>query len=308
MSRKSTFLDSVFLDWDQRDPNGGFDGKVRGRTDWEDGVIESLEALYRVPPCDTSQAVIDDLVRTGKSKATSVTIVPFTLKSWETAMDRLRAKVNAGAVADDVPAATTAGRLSDELPTSALQQIAGAPVGPQRDQVRQKYLGTARGSSSHLYFTAQFFANPSPAVGLDAADETLLHELIHPLRQEKGQEEPDHLKASNRLMQGGEMDDSGSPTPVTALSQVYDTLEEFTAILFTNIYRSENGRRGLRSQHIADAQGQDAPLPWPLTKPRNFLTFWRPQILRLSMELPYLCKKVSQVVCPFNPLLELYRT
>jgi hypothetical protein len=308
MARKSTFLNTVFLDWDQRNRDEGFDGKVRGRADWEEGVINTLEALYRVPPCDSGKAVIDDLVSTGKSKGMSVTIVPFTLRSWETATAALRAKVNAGAVADDIPAATVAGKLSDDLPDSVPAKINSAPDGPERDKMRQQYLGTGRGSSSHLKFTAQFFADPSPAVGLDAADETLLHELIHSLRQEKGQEDPDHLRASNWLMQGGEKDGSGSPTPVTALSQVYDTLEEFAAILFTNIYRSENGRRGLRSQHIADAQGQDAPLPWPLTKPRNFLTFWRPQILRLSMELPSLCKKLSQVVCPFNPLLELYRS
>jgi hypothetical protein len=90
------------------------------------------------------------------------------------------------------------------------------------------------------------------------------------------------------------------------LSQRYDTLEEFAAIVITNIYRSENGREGLRRHHLLDEKGKDPPLSPPLTNPRTFLIVWRPQLERLQSELPLLCNQVAPIDCQFNPLFELY--
>ncbi|MFO1352770.1 MAG: hypothetical protein U1F68_19675 [Gammaproteobacteria bacterium] len=302
MTRKSTFLGSIFLDWDLRNPDGVINDRAKTQSQWETGVINTLQLLYSTPPCRSSTAVIDALRATGKT----VTIVPFTLKPHDTAGERLKAKLNAGAVADDIPAATVPGKRSDELPDWAYQQIAAAPEGPERDKVIARFSGTGAGSDSKLYFTAQDWATASGAAGLDAVDETLLHELVHSLRQAKGQEDPDHLLAPFPVLRGGEKDDRGNDTPQTQLSQRYDTLEEFAAIVITNIYRSENGRQGLRRHHLVDDNQKDPPLAPPLTNPRTFLTVWRAQLERLQRELPLLCDQIAPIDCPFNPLFELY--
>jgi hypothetical protein len=295
MALKNTRVDCIKMDWDQREPGGLFDGKLTTQKEWEDGVTTTLDALYFSSPCETSKAVIDALKSACGAKF-NVTIVPFTLKSWQTAQGRLpTVGVNAGAVADNKAAATVRGKLSDELPDTVVTEIRDAPAGEQREKVRAKYQGTAAGSGSHLYFTAQFFAKSAPTAGLDAADEALLHELVHSLRQASGQEEPDRLQPRPWLTQNSD------------LKQNYDTLEEFASIVFTNIYRSEKGRPKLRAQHIAEPDGSDAPLPWPLTKPRNFLTFWKPQIVRLAAEQPTLVQRVARITCPFNPLSELQK-
>ena len=87
---------------------------------------------------------------------------------------------------------------------------------------------------------------------------------------------------------------------------MYDTLEEFAAIVITNIYRSENGRQGLRRDHLVDQDIKDQPLSPPLTNPRTFLTVWRAQLERLQSELPHLCNQLARIECPFNPIFELY--
>jgi hypothetical protein len=302
MARKSTDLRNIYLDWDAQDPAGVINAKVKTQQQWEDAVLAVLYGLCKGDPPASSKAVIDALIATGKE----VVIVPFTLKSFNTNLAGAPSKVNAGAVADDIPAATVRGKLSDELPDSVIQQIAQTPEGPARDKVVDSYRGTAAGSSSHLYFTPPDWAAASAAAGFDAVDETLLHELVHSLRQAKGLEEPDRLFAPFAVLRGGEKDANGRPTPQTPLSQVYDTLEEFAAIVITNVFRSESGRQGLRRAHLVDSTGNDPPLPPQLSNPRNFLTVWRPQLERLQRELPVLCDQLAAIDCPFNPIFELY--
>jgi hypothetical protein len=120
--------------------------------------------------------------------------------------------------------------------------------------------------------------------------------LIHSLRQEEGQEDPDRLNADFKVLQ----------MPNRPLSQIYDTVEEFAAIVITNVYRSEKGRPGLRAHHVANPDGSDPPLVYPLTNPRNFLSVWRRQLIRLATDLSFLCNKVAAIDCPFNPIFELY--
>ena len=107
-------------------------------------------------------------------------------------------------------------------------------------------------------------------------------------------------------------------------TQVYQNLEEFAAILITNIYRSENLRTGLVRDHLGprprrgepagtpakpfrDPREETSSLGYPLTNPRNFLTMWRPQIERLFDELSVnaTIQKIQGVRCSFNPFFEL---
>jgi hypothetical protein len=302
MARKSTDLLNIYLDWTARDPDGVINPKVKSQQDWEDAVVAVLSGLCTGAAPASSKLVIVALTATGKE----VVIVPFTLKSFNTAIAGAPSKTNAGAVADDKPAATVKGKLSDELPDASIQQIAATPAGPQRDKLVDSYRGTAAGSNSHLYFTPQDWTPSSAAAGFDAVDETLLHELIHSLRQAKGQEEPDRLYAPFAVLRGGEKDANGTPTPQTQYSQVYDTLEEFAAIVITNIYRSQSGRQGLRRAHLLASNGTDPPLPPQLCNPRSFLAVWRPQLERMQRELPALCDQLAQIECPFNPIFELF--
>lgn len=302
MANKPTFIKNIALDWELRDSNGVLNERVKSQGQWEDGVVGTLKLLALSPPCLTSSAVIKALSAVGKG----VTIIPFTLKPNETALGKLPAKLNAGAIADDVPAATMPGKLSDELPDAAIKAIAATPEGPERDKLVDGLRGTGAGSSSKLFFTAQDWAPATGAAWLDAVDETLLHELVHSLRQAKGQEDPDHLLAPFPVLRGGEKGTDGKETPQSPLSQRYDTREEFAAILFTNIYRSENGRQGLRQHHLVDEKQKDPPLSPQLSNPRNFLTVWRPQLEQLQRELPQLCDDIAAIDCPFNPVFELY--
>jgi hypothetical protein len=132
-----------------RDRDGVIHAAAKTQDQWEKGVIYTFECLYQDPPCETSKAVIDALKATSKT----VVIVPFTLKSYETAIRNLPAKLNAGAKADNAPDATVRGKLSDELDDSVLRQIAVTPDGPEREKLIARSLGTAAGSNSHLYFT-----------------------------------------------------------------------------------------------------------------------------------------------------------
>jgi hypothetical protein len=104
-----------------------------------------------------------------------------------------------------------------------------------------------------------------------------------------------HLGSVSQLM-------AGMAGKQGAYSQIYNEYEEFVAILLTNIYRSENGRQGLRRDHL----GGNALLVYPLTNTKNFLTVWRSEIARLAAEMRALCDKVANVLCDFNPIFELY--
>lgn len=99
------------------------------------------------------------------------------------------------------------------------------------------YMGTGAGSDSEIHFTPQ---EPTPVCGSGVvasacrlrgqaehnADETLLHEMVHSMRQMLGQ--------SQRY-----------PTVVSG----YDNDEEFFAIVITNVYISEKGGKALRASH-----------------------------------------------------------
>jgi hypothetical protein len=167
--------------------------------------------------------------------------------------------------------------------------------------------GTGAGSDVILKFVAQDWETPTSTASLRAADETLLHELVHAYRQTAGLEDSVSLDAPFEVLRRGSGSVSQLMTQTTAStqtkhSQIYNEYEEFVAILITNIYRSENKRVGLRRDHL----GGEALLAYPLTNAQNFLTVWRPQIGRLCAEMHLLCNQLAAVQCQFNPIFELY--
>ena len=161
-------------------------------------------------------------------------------------------------------------------------------------------LGTGGGSSTRITFTAQDWSTVSQTNQPDIVDEVLLHELIHALRQAMGKEDDATLSAPFERQR--RIDNASNYNQLDdKYAQSYQNLEEFIAVLLTNIYRSEKSRIGLIRDHAGDYF-----LAPPLTNPRNFLIVWRPQIVRMCNEMPMLCNAIASVNCYFNPIFELY--
>lgn len=292
---KQQLLPGIYAD-DSR--NAGYLGNI-SKKEWVDGVKRALELLVR-PPSTTSRAILDGIAAGGKA----VTIIPSSHPGW--GPDKIQA--NAGAVGDDPKTATAPGKPSEARPVQ---------------------IGVGGGSTATLELTAQDWEFPGASASFKAVDEVVLHELVHALRQTLGQEDDTTLIAplpECRLpeVSVSTMMSGGAPPP-SSITQVYDTIEELAAILITNIYRSENQRVGLVRDHLdprprrgepqgtaaqpfRDPREETRTLGWPLTKPRNFLTLWRPQIERLYGELSKfsIVPKIEKVRCNFNPFWELY--
>jgi len=263
---------------------------------WHRGVKQALDLLAE-PPCTTSKAILDAIAASGKRGS----IIPA--KQRAATVEGGKEYGNAGALATDSQRAAAPGRPTEDDP----------PL-----------VGVGGGSDSVLQFVAQDWEPAGSGASFKAVDEVLLHELVHSLRQMQGQEDNTELVAPwtvSRLAKGSTVDPGPPPT---ALTQVYDNLEEFAAILITNIYRSENVRVGLVRDHLGarPRRGEPADTPkrpfrdpkertrelgYPLTNPRNFLTMWRPQITRLFDELSVnaTIQKIQGVRCGFNPFFEL---
>jgi hypothetical protein len=119
-------------------------------------------------------------------------------------------------------------------------------------------------------------------------DDTLVHELVHSLREMRGQ--------FNRV-----------PTRTTG----YENQEEYFAILLQNIYASEKGLTIFRGNHLTDAQ-----LSKSLSTSETFLGKGqrplsteqlenRQLVSRLTNECLALCRNVlSHVQAAFNPISE----
>jgi len=314
MARKETFIKGIFLDETQNQESLNPDesssmtaAQLTAATDmWIHGVRHTLRLLYDDQPCATSRAILDAITAVGKK----VTIVPSKTRALGGA-DKLMG--NAAAVPDDYQAATAPGKLTEIYK-------------------RDPRLGVGGGSDSTIDFTPQDWDDvESTPVSFKAVDEVLLHELVHALRQNLGQEDNATLPPPRADMGLGgitqlDVTSSNGWPPPTSMTQVYGNLEEFAAILITNIYRSENQRIGLVRDHLApqplrgdrpdsperpfrDPKETTRTLGWPLTKPRNFMTLWKSQITRLSIELnaQHVAYKIANVPCAFNPFLELMR-
>lgn len=133
----------------------------------------------------------------------------------------------------------------------------------------------------NVTFIPQDHDNPDKSVAFDLADEVLLHELVHAMRTF-----------------GGVTDYSPLPPNKT---QQYDSIEEFCAVVITNIYRSENRRPRLRKDHQAPAR----ELPQPYNDPRQFASLWHDPLRLVQAQLGPVFSKIATVQCPFNPFAVL---
>lgn len=265
---------------------------------WHQGVADAL-ALLAQPPCATSKPILEAIAASGMT----VTIIP----SDKRALGPDKIFGNAAAEPTTPRQATALGRPTEADPSAT---------------------GLGGGSNSVLQFVAQDWDPAATGASFKAVDEVLLHELVHALRQNLGQEDNSELIASWKTSQlaGATRANlmSGSAPPPTALTQIYENLEEFAAILITNIYRAENLRTGLVRDHLGPSPRRGEPKPkdgqpfrdpreetrslgYPLTNPRNFLTMWQKEIARLFTELSVssTAQKISTVRCGFNPFFEL---
>jgi hypothetical protein len=259
------------------------DALAAGRSDiieqsWRQGVQYILRCLYSYHPCLTSRSVLNAIPRSGRT----VTIVPERQSRF------------------------SSGTISPNDTTTPTDDMAASAPGKQSEQGS---IGTGGGSNAIITFTPQDFDQPFSSLSLDVADEALLHELVHVVLQAKGSEDNTPLVAPIEIVRRGEGSEFAqrlgtTPSP-HKYSQIYHNIEEFCAVLVTNIYRSENNRPGLTRDHYGRGSKE---LAWPLTNARNFLTVWRPQISRLFGEMIDVFGPIAKVQCHFNPVAELVRS
>ena len=149
------------------------------------------------------------------------------------------------------------------------------------DPQGRPYPGVGGGNDTEVRFNPLMWT-PPPGGGAVApgaeADEILLHEMTHGLRQMRG-----------KMLCSGVYDHPS-----------YDTIEEFIAILVSNMYRSERGRTGLRSDHGANSP----PLSPALSDPATFLNTDAnmDHIHKMFEEDPVFGKNLANVRCRFNPV------
>jgi hypothetical protein len=310
MAPKESFIEGIFYDEipdsEELNPHPAYAMTpaelTAVRDAWIRGVRATLRLLHDDMPCATSRAIFDGIKASGKA----VTIVPSATRP----VGPDRRMGNAYAEPDDFQTATAPGKMTENY----------------RKDPR---LGVGGGSNSTIYFNPQDWDSAdSTPVTFKAVDEVLLHELVHALRQTLGQEDNARLPPPRSDMGlGGATELEGNPTTPwpapTTITQVYNNVEEFVAILITNIYRSENRRDGLVRDHLGPQPLQGEPpdtpehpfrdpeekttrLGWPLTKPRNFMTLWKPQISQLFRDLDrvHVATKIANVACDFNPFAE----
>jgi hypothetical protein len=167
------------------------------------------------------------------------------------------------------------------------------------DATGKPVLGTGAGSNAGIAYTATRFFHHHPVLTWriqrqrekgrrptdetlcrpgDDADEFLLHEMVHGLRNMAG---VSHAR------------------PMVGTLTRYDNEEEFFAILVTNIYMSEKGERLLRRDHRGHyLLGKD------LDTSREFLRDVQNASLvqKLYTQQRALCRHIAAVRCRFNPI------
>lgn len=161
--------------------------------------------------------------------------------------------------------------------------------GPNQNQ-SLGFKGVGSGSDSVVNFTPAMweFSDVSAAFGAGNAggpgvkkDEILLHEMVHGMRQMTG-----------TALCAATPDNPG-----------LDTVEEFMAIVISNVYRSELGSADLRADHKGFAK-----LSADLTDAQKFLDKNKDQptsnlkrMQQLKKEHPRLCENLAKVTAKFNP-------
>ena len=163
--------------------------------------------------------------------------------------------------------ATPSGEMAKTIETSELSK-----------SERQANIGTGRGTNYVLYFTPWYVGESRPVGPAWGADEVLLHELIHGLNSLKG----------NLRLTGGAPDG-------------FDGLEEFTAIVMSNLYTSQVGRT-LRYDHRGHSALPSTPLN--LCDPQVFYTKYRGAMqdcFAFHKSLGTIYRSWDASFVPFNP-------
>ena len=264
------------------------------RDKYEASVVRQLDMLVIRR---TGWAVLKEIFDLGKSRGEEVRIVPFTRED-----EKEMGEENAFAKPLSRRAAAPRGVTPYKGGTDD-------PSTPADERYRTlSYTGTGEGSSSEVHFSPEKLplgpaplcrrdgTGPGGACRLtpgsdDTPDATLLHELVHSLREMRGQ-----------LNQ------------VPTWNKGYDNEEEFFAILVANIYMSEQGKRNLRKDHQSNSKlsealstsetflGKGASPPSPDQLENRRL------VHKFVCQNHSLCGHVSGIVnAAFNPIREFMR-
>jgi hypothetical protein len=206
---KKTIATNIFTD-------GDYIGEARKDLDqatWEGGVYIALKNLLQDAPFQSSQAVLQQIVQSGKN---------VLIRPAQPGTDHAEAVV--GIDSFDYAARDWPGATPKDSPPLSCGAISGDPIFRKGDGWDPSRVGTGAGSNVCIYFTAEDHLKDLMAPG-GRPDEILLHELVHALRMTRGL------------------------FFCTYLLEDYDSVEEFYAILIANIYRSECGKASLRANH-----------------------------------------------------------
>jgi hypothetical protein len=222
----------------------------------------------------TAWSVLASIAAIGQQKGKKMTIKPFNKLDASLTLEQ-----NAYAIPVELDKATPAGKrilACSDNPKASMK--AGQAYG---DAQGRAIPGAGGGSDTEIRFNSLMWT-PPPGGGAVApgagADEILLHEMTHGLRQMRGQ-----------MLCSGVYDHPN-----------YDTVEEFIAILVSNMYRSERGRPGLRSDHGANSP----PLSPALSDPAKFLDAEsnKDHIHQMFEEDLVFATNLANVKCAFNPV------
>ena len=252
---------------------GRYGISIEGSKDYQNQVQVCLDYLAK---SDTGMVLLDAIRRTGKE----VVISPFNGN-----------KCNATAGATDEVDATRAGypvfkgdsSFDPKLEPSLLRDLLGLP--------KEALVGTGKGSNGVVRFSPTMFGFGASGACASFAgtpgaspSQVLFHELAHAYRYANG--------AFNRR-------------PTTAGSSGYTDMEEFFAVVLSNVLISDptysSGNRTLRADHDGFQ-----PLASTLSTSRGFVSHIpnRNKIRELVASEPELTKALAGVKSYFNPFVE----
>jgi len=232
--------------------------EVEGDGSYVQSVLGQLRTIQS-PRGDTGMILLTEIAQTGKK----MYIRPYVpSRRW--------GQCNATATPDDQRAATLEGT------TLPVLDERGHPTLPAWGEPRQS--GTGRGSDTVIRYSPSMWSPGSscPSGPGTAADEMLLHEMVHGLR---------HMRGRSVMLEQVDANPS------------MDNYEELVAIVVSNIYRSERGTAQLRRDH----HGFN-PLTAPLTNPSTFRATYLNHLVNFRIEQRSFVNALAAVRCAFNPL------
>ena len=253
----------------------GWDELERANHEAERYELRVLEIILKIVQTETGRAVFRDVERVSASTPDVFSWKSMVIKPNSNAPGRdpypgANKAVNAYATPSDWAAATPKGKVF-----SSESYVDNKGVLRHR-----KLRGTGEGSDTVVEFTPQHFVFRSINLRIGItnppfrfqADEFLLHEVVHGLRQMSG------LMYQKRV----------------PFQKGYDNIEEFFAVLIANIYRSECDRKELRKDH-----GKDFIEMSEAEFIRTGMN--RSHLRQLRHQHPTLFSDLRDIDSPFNP-------